>query len=266
MNAMELFQYEDHEVRVVQGEDGEPRFVAADVCAVLELGNVTEALRGLDEDERGSIRNPEVTSTGGNPNLLTITESGLYSLVLRSRKPEAKRFKRWITHEVLPAIRRHGGYLTPQKVEEALLNPDILIRLATDLKAEREHRLALAAKVEEDAPKVAFADAVSASTTSIMVGDLAKLLRQNGVVTGQHRLFEWMRQEGYLIKQRGESWNMPTQRAMEQGLFEVKERTVMVPDGSVRITRTVKVTGKGQQHFVNCLLPLALSTGCVKAI
>ena len=264
MNAMELFRYEDHEVRVVQGEDGEPRFVAADVCAALDLNNVTEALRGLDEDEKSIFR---ITDRAGRefPSPV-ITEAGLYSLVLRSRKPEAKRFKRWITHEVLPAIRKHGGYLTPQKVEEALLNPDVIIRLATDLKAEREHRLALAAKVEEDAPKVAFADAVSASTTSIMVGDLAKLLRQNGVVTGQHRLFEWMRQEGYLIKQRGESWNMPTQRAMEQGLFEVKERTVMVPDGSVRITRTVKVTGRGQQHFVNCLLPLALSTGCVKAI
>ena len=265
MNAMELFRYEDHEVRVVQGEDGEPWFVAADVCAVLELGTSNLA-RDLDPDEQGVI---ELTTPGGVQSAKILSEAGLYSLVLRSRKPEAKAFKRWVIHEVLPSIRKHGGYLTPQKVEEALLNPDVIIRLAMDLKAEREHRLALATKVEEDAPKVAFADAVSASTTSIMVGDLAKLLRQNGVVTGQHRLFEWLRQEGYLIKQRGESWNMPTQRAMEQGLFEVKERTVMVPDGSVRITRTVKVTGRGQQHFVNCLLPLAslaLSTGCASVI
>ena len=143
MNAMELFKYEDREVRVVQVEDGEPRFVAADVCAVLELGNVTEALRGLDEDEKMTLSNPESHSggRGGAQFLSVITEAGLYSLVLRSRKPQAKRFKRWVTHEVLPSIRKHGAYLTPEKIEEALLDPDVLIRLATDLKTERLNRL-----------------------------------------------------------------------------------------------------------------------------
>lgn len=186
--------------------------------------------------------------------MAVVNEPGLYSLVLRSRKPEAKAFKRWITHEVIPAIRKHGGYLTPQKVEEVLLNPDTIIRLATDLKAERERRLALEAENVKNAPKVLFADSVAASHTDILIGDLAKLLRQNGIEIGQKRLFEWLRENGYLIKQRGLSWNMPTQKAMELGLFRVKETTINKPDGSVQISKTTKVTGKGQIYFVEKFL------------
>ena len=162
-------------------------------------------------------------------------------------------FKRWITHEVIPSIRRHGGYLTPAKLEEALLNPDTLIRLATDLKAEREKRAALEQQVRTDAPKVLFADSVSASSSSILVGQLAVLLRQNGVNIGQNRLFQWMRENGFLI-QSGSRKNSPTQRSMELGLFETKERTINNPDGSIRITMTTKVTGKGQVYFVNRFL------------
>lgn len=251
MNAMELFRYEGREVRVVQGEGGEPLFVATDVCGVLGISNPSMAVKRLDPDDLSQIE--VIDSMGRSQSAYVVTEAGLYDLILRSDKPEARAFKGWIIHEVLPSIRRHGGYLTPQKVEEALLNPDFIIRLATDLKAEREQRLALAAKVEEDAGKVLFAEAVQTSRTSILVGDLAKILRQNGVLVGQKRLFEWLREEGFLIRQRGESWNMPTQRAMEQGLFEVKERTVGNPDGSVRVTRTPKITGKGQVFFVNRL-------------
>lgn len=185
--------------------------------------------------------------------MTVISEPGLYSLILRSRKPEAKVFKRWITHEVIPSIRRHGGYLTPAKLEEALLNPDTLIRLATDLKAEREKRAALEQQVRTDAPKVLFADSVSASSSSILVGQLAVLLRQNGVNIGQNRLFQWMRENGFLI-QSGSRKNSPTQRSMELGLFETKERTINNPDGSIRITMTTKVTGKGQVYFVNRFL------------
>ena len=174
-----------------------------------------------------------------------------------SRKPEAKAFKRWITHEVIPAIRKHGGYLTPEKVEEALLNPDVMIRLLTNLKEEREaraiaekERAALSEKVEADAPLVLFAHSVSASERTCLVGELAKLLRQNGVQVGQNRLFEWLRRDGFLHKS-GAQKNMPTQKAMELQLFEVHERSIVNSDGSIRLTRTPKVTGKGQVYFIN---------------
>lgn len=236
-------------VRVVIRES-EPWFVAKDVCDCLELGNSRDAVSGLDDDEKGVAI---IDTLGGPQEMTVISEPGLYSLILRSRKPEAKVFKRWITHEVIPSIRRHGGYLTPAKLEEALLNPDTLIRLATDLKAEREKRAALEQQVRTDAPKVLFADSVSASSSSILVGQLAVLLRQNGVNIGQNRLFQWMRENGFLI-QSGSRKNSPTQRSMELGLFETKERTINNPDGSIRITMTTKVTGKGQVYFVNRFL------------
>ena len=186
-----------------------------------------------------------------------INESGLYSLVLSSKLPTAKKFKRWVTSEVLPSIRKHGAYMTPEKLEEALLDPDTLIRLATDLKQEREKRIEAQAKIETDKPKVLFADAVCASQSSILVGDLAKLLKQNGVNMGQNRLFAYLRDNGYLMKQ-GSSKNMPTQKSMELGLFEVKESSITNPDGSIRITKTTKVTGKGQVYFVNQLKAMEL--------
>lgn len=247
---IQIFNFNGSETRVIE-RDGQPWWVAKDICDVLGLGNTTEALRGLDEDELSS----ELMKSGGQGREMSIVnEPGLYSLILRSRKPEAKSFKRWITHEVLPAIRRHGGYLTPQKVEEALLDPDTIIKLATDLKAERERRRALEAKSERDAPKVLFADSVASSHTDILIGDLAKLLRQNGVEVGQRRLFDWLRDKGYLIRQKGLSWNMPTQRAMELELFRVKETTINKPDGSVQISKTTKVTGKGQIYFIEKFL------------
>lgn len=199
--------------------------------------------------------------------MTVINESGLFSLVLGSKLPTAKKFKHWVTSEVLPAIRKHGGYMTPEKVEEALLNPDVLIQLATELKEERTKNKALHdLTVEQDkhiarqndkiavlTPKGIFADAVTASKTSILVGGLAKLIKQQGIDIGQKRLFAWMRENGFLIKS-GTEKNMPTQRAMDMKLFEVKEGSFVDGNGVNRITRTTKVTGKGQVYFVNKFL------------
>lgn len=178
---------------------------------------------------------------------------GIMEICRWSQQPKADSFMDWVW-EVIDSIRKHGGYLTPQKVEEILLNPDTIIRLATDLKKEREQRKQLEHKVEQDKPKVLFADAVETAKTSILVGELAKLLRQNGVKIGQNRLFEWLRQNGYLIARAGHDHNMPTQYSMEHGLMEIKERTINNPDGSTYITRTPKITGKGQQYFINKFL------------
>lgn len=241
-------------VRVVM-KDGDPWFVAKDVCENLgtETRDIPDILEADEQCPLMDIIHTLKDSSGLRKDSRVISEPGLYSLILRSRKPEAKAFKRWITHEVIPSIRHHGVYLTPAKLEEALLNPDTLIRLATDLKAEREKRAALEQQARTDAPKVLFADSVSASSSSILVGQLAVLLRQNGVNIGQNRLFQWMRENGFLI-QSGSRKNSPTQKSMELGLFETKERAINNPDGSIRITMTTKVTGKGQVYFVNRFL------------
>jgi prophage antirepressor-like protein len=235
----------------VTDSNGEPWFVAADVCQALGLDNVGQAVASLEDDEKSSIdANIIINDVHGGRAPLVISEPGLYSLVLRSRKPEAKKFKRWITHDVLPTIRRHGAYLTPSLTEEILTNPDTLIRLATDLKAERERRAALEAQVTEERPLVNFAKAVQASEGTILVKQLAGFLKQNGVDIGQNRLFEWMRQNGYLCRERGENWNKPTQRSLDLGLFQLKESISLNPDGTTRIFNTAKVTGKGQCYFL----------------
>ncbi len=234
--------------------DSTPYFVGKDVAEVLGYSNPQKAIRDHVDDEDKGVN--EMDTPGGKQNIAVINESGLYSLILSSKLPKAKEFKHWVTSEVLPTIRRHGMYAT----EELLANPDFAIKVFNELKAEREKRQALETEVkvkehqiEQDKPKVVFADAVSTAKTSILIGDLAKLIKQNGVDMGQKRLFEWMRTNGYLIKS-GSSKNMPIQRYMEQGLFEVKESVVANPDGSSRVTRTTKVTGKGQQYFINFFL------------
>lgn len=179
---------------------------------------------------------------------------GLYALVLSSKLPGARQFKRWVTSEVLPAIRRHSIYATPAAVEQMLDDPDTMIRTLQALKAERAMRQKLETQAAADRPKVLFADAVSASHTSILVGELAKLLRQNGVDIGQNRLFAWLREKGYLIRRTGTDYNMPTQRAMELGLFTIKETAITRSDGSTSVTKTVKVTSKGQQYFIQKFL------------
>ena len=250
MNDIQIFNYNSSEVRTIQ-TDGEPWFVLRDVCNVLGISHVKDTADRLDQDEVGQTE--VIDSLGRKQTATIINESGLYNVILRSDKPEAKPFRKWVTSEVLPTIRRHGMYATPDTVEKMLADPDTTIKLLETIKQERAARLALEAKAEADKPKVLFADAVSASHTSILVGDLAKLLRQNGVEIGQNRLFSFLREKGYLCSQ-GERYNLPTQRSMDRGWFQVKETTINQPNGSVRITRTVKVTGKGQQYFINLFL------------
>ena len=221
--------------------DGEPWFVAVDVCHALDIGNPSDALNRLDDDER-TLVSIEGASNGKPVN--GVNEPGLYSLVLGSRKPEAKAFKRWITHEVIPAIRKTGGYHVPQSPAEQMAQG---LLAAQKLLAEKDKR------IEEMRPKEIFADAVTASKTSILVGGLAKLIKQQGIDIGQKRLFAWMRENGFLIKS-GTEKNMPTQRAMDMKLFEVKEGSFVDGNGVNRITRTTKVTGKGQVYFVNKFL------------
>lgn len=249
MSEIQIFNYNSSEVRTIQ-KDGEPWFVLKDVCQVLDLGSPHKVAERLDPDEKGRNLIP---TPGGDQEMTIINESGLYNVILRSDKPEAKPFRKWVTSEVLPTIRRHGMYATPDTVEKMLADPDTTIKLLETIKQERAARLALEAQAEADKPKVLFADAVSASHSSILVGDLAKLLRQNGVEIGQNRLFRFLREKGYLCSQ-GERYNLPTQRSMDRGWFQVKETTINQPDGSIRITRTVKVTGKGQQYFINLFL------------
>ena len=230
-------------LRVFKDESGEPWFVAKDVCDALGIAtnHLREEGRGLDDDEVMNLPNWE--GKGAAP--LIITEAGLYSLILRSRKPEAKAFKRWVTHEVLPAIRKDGGYMVAKADEtpEQTMARAVLIAQAT---IERQNK-----QIEEMRPKAVFADAVSVSKSTILVGDLAKILRQNGFEVGANRLFGILREQGYLCKQKGAMWNMPTQRSMEMGLFVVKETTITHSDGHSSINKTPKVTGKGQIYFIN---------------
>lgn len=247
-NAIAVFNNPEFgNVRVIQRQDG-LWFVAADVCAALDLDNVSQAVSGLDDDEKGII---SVDTPGGSQEMLMISEPGLYSLVLRSRKPEAKTFKRWITHDVIPAIRQHGGYLTPAKIEEALLNPDTLIRLATDLKTEREQRQALEAQAEKNRPKVVFADSIEVSEDAILVGEMAKLIKQStGYDTGRDRFYTFLKDNGYVHKH-GSERHLPTQRSMAAGWMVIKIGSRIGSDGKAKETKTTKITGKGQVYFIN---------------
>lgn len=239
-NKIQLFHSDKFgDVRALS-VDGEPWFVAKDVCVALAIKNSRDALARLDDDEKGVA----LTDTpGGEQRVQTVNEAGLYTLVLSSRKPEAHAFKRWVTHEVLPAIRRTGGYMVARdETPEQTMARALLIAQET---MERQRN-----QIDQMRPKARFAEAVETSHTSILVGDFAKILRQNGVEIGQNRLFQWLRDNGYLMKQ-GSSKNMPTQKSMDLGLFEVKERTIDNPDGSVRITKTTKLTGKGQVYFLS---------------
>lgn len=248
MNELQIFNSEEFgEIRTVT-KDNEPMFCLADVCKALGLTQPSKVKERLNEKGVNII--PTLTS-GGNQNLLYIDESNLYKTIFQSRKESAERFTDWVTSEVLPSIRKNGGYISGQETlsDEELMAKALLV--AQNKIAERDAIIQRQQeKIESDKPKTIFADAVSTSHTSILVGDLAKLICQNGVKIGQKRLFEWLRNNGYLVKS-GLSRNMPIQRYVEQGLFEVKESNVQNPDGSVRITRTTKVTGKGQIYFVN---------------
>lgn len=227
-------------IRASLSSDGQPWFVAKDVCDSLGIGKYRDALSRLDDDERGSVL---VDTPGGPQTVGTVSEAGFYKLVMRSRKPEAKAFQRWVTHEVLPAIRRTGGYMVAKQDEtpEQIMARAVLVAQDT---IERQKK-----QIDELKPKALFADAVAASDGTCLVGELAKMLKQNGVNIGQNRLFSWLRENGYLGKT-GSNRNVPTQRSMEQGLFRIKETAVTHSDGHVTINRTPKVTGKVQRYFV----------------
>lgn len=246
---LQIFKNEEFgEVRTITKDD-EPMFCLIDICKALEIRNATDVAKRLDEDELTRLN---LGSRAGETNF--ITESGLYAVILRSDKPNAKKFRKWVTSEVLPSIRKNGGYIAGQETlsDEELMAKALLI--ANNKIAERDKIIEQKqARIEQMKPKEIFADAVSASHTSILVGDLAKLICQNGYQIGQKRLFDWLRENNFLIKC-GSSRNMPQQRFVEQGLFEIKESNLVNPDGSVRITKTTKVTGKGQVYFVNKFL------------
>lgn len=251
MNELQVFFYEGKEVRTIQ-RNAETWWVLKDVCDVLELSNARMIADRLDTDD---VSLAYVTDSMGRQQQTNIVnESGLYNVILRSDKHEAQRFKRWVTHEVLPQIRKHGAYITTSKLEEIMNDPDSWIKLLTALKEERQEKERLQLQAAEDKPKVVFADAVSVSDGTILIGELAKILKGNGIDIGQNRLFERLRQDGYLIRRKGTDYNAPTQKAMELGLFKVKETAITHSDGHVTISKTTKVTGKGQQYFVNYFL------------
>lgn len=247
---LQIFNNEEFgKIRTVTKDD-EPMFCLIDICKALEIRNATDVAKRLDEDELTRLN---LGSRTGETNF--ITESGLYAVILRSDKPNAKKFRKWVTSEVLPSIRKNGGYIAGQETlsDEELMAKALLV--ANNKIAERDKIIEQKqARIEQMKPKEIFADAVSTSHTSILVGDLAKLICQNGYQIGQKRLFDWLRENGYLIKRKGADWNMPTQKSMEMGLFEIKESTHINGSGCNVTTRTPKVTGKAQVYFVNKFL------------
>ena len=250
MNDLQIFKSDQFgEIRTLEDESGKVLFCGSDVAKALGYADTAKAIK-LHCKEDGWAICPVIDSMGREQQAKFINEGNVYRLITHSKLPAAQQFESWVFDEVLPTIRRHGAYMNDSTLEQALTSPDFLIQLATKLKEEKEKNTALESKIEQDKPRVLFAQAVETAKTSILVGDLAKILKQNGVETGQKRLFEQLRQDGFLIKD-GQSRNMPTQRAMEMGLFEVKESTVSNPDGSIRVTKTTKVTGRGQSYFVN---------------
>ena len=233
----------------VYGDIENPLFLAKDVASWLEHSDVHKRVESVDDDEKtvGTL-----FLSGQNREVWMLTENGLYEVFMLSRKPIAKQLKKGIK-EMLHSVRLHGAYMTDEAIEKTLTDPDYLIQLATTLKIEKQKRLAAERKIEEQKPSVVFAGAVETSKTSILIGELATILKQNGINLGANRLFEWMRGNGYLI-QYGDRKNRPTQKSMDMGLFEVLERTIQRGSEEPRITRTTKVTGKGQVYFVNKFL------------
>lgn len=250
MNNLQIFNSPEFgQVRIVQ-QNGEPWFIGKDVAEILGYSNTKDAIAKHvdDEDKLGS----QIATSGQNRNMTIINESGLYSLILSSKMPKAKEFKRWVTSEVIPAIRKTGGYIAGSEnmTDAEIMAKAVLVAQSTI--QQRDQRIKeLESDVAAAKPKVLFADAVSASDSTILIGDLAKILKQNGHPIGQKRLFCWMREQGYLIKRQGADYNSPTQRAMEMGLFKIKETAISHSDGHVSVSKTTKVTGKGQQYFIN---------------
>ena len=254
MNKIQIFQNEQFgKVRITMNENDEPLFCLADVAKALGYSNPAKAV--IDHCKGVTVL--ETPTQSGIQPIKYGKESEVYRLTMKSKLPNAEKFQDWVCDEVLPSIRKHGAYMTQETLEKALTSPDFLIRLATNLKEEKQKRIEAEQKAElaeqtikSNAPKVLFADAVSTSQRSCLVAELAKILQQNGVNIGQNRLFAWMRENGYLCS-KGQYYNQPTQKAMDLGLFELKQTTINKSDGSILVSTTTKVTGKGQVYFVN---------------
>jgi len=250
MNSIQRFDFKGAALRTLTDEAGEPWFVAKDVCDILALSNATVALQSLDDDELTKFN---LGGQHGEANI--ISEPGLYRLVMKSRKPEAKEFQRWVTHEVLPQIRRTGGYIPTNDADDdmTILAKAVMIGQRT-MEEQKRKIAAQSERIKTLEPKARFADAVSASDGTCLIGELAKMLRQNGMDIGQNRLFQILRDDGFLGKT-GSNRNVPTQKAMDMRLFKIKETAIEHSDGHVTINRTPKVTGKGQTYFIGRYCP-----------
>ena len=248
-NEIQQFDFRGASLRTLTDEAGEPWFVLKDCMSILDLGNPTETVKMFDEDEFSTAE--VIDSIGRRQQAYIISEPGLYRLVMRSRKPEAKEFQRWVTHEVLPAIRKTGGYIPTTDADDdmTILAKAVMIGQRT-MEAQKQKIAEQQTRIVELEPKARFADAVAASDGTCLVGELAKMLRQNGMDIGQNRLFRLLQADGYLGKS-GSNRNVPTQRAMDLGLFRIKETTVTHADGHTTVSRTPKVTGKGQRYFID---------------
>lgn len=245
-NEIQKFDFKGAALRTLTDEAGEPWFVLKDCMSILDLGNPTETVKMFDKDEFSTTE--VIDSIGRRQQTYIISEPGLYRLVMKSRKPEAKEFQRWVTHEVLPSIRKHGGYMVGQE----RMTPEQMALASMRWLQSKVDEQAKQLKAQEG--KVLFANAVETARTSILVGDFAKILKGNGIDIGPRRLFAWLREHGWLIKAKGSSWNMPTQKAMDLHLFEIKETTISHSDGHTTINKTPKMTGKGQTYFAKLFL------------
>lgn len=249
MSQLQIFNFEQNEVRTML-VNNEPFFVGKDVAETLGYSNTAKAIRDhVDIEDRRSER--IVHPSGGTQDSVVINESGLYSLILKSKLPNARKFKRWVTNEVLPSIRKHGAYMTDDALAKALTSPEFGIRLLTELKNERDQKEQAQQQLKAQEPQVVFAKSVEVSQNSVAVKVLATILKQNGVKIGQNRMFQWLREHKYLSSRSGKSWNMPTQKSMDKGLFELKANTYFHNNGVPETNYTPLVTGKGQVYFVN---------------
>lgn len=260
MDELKVFNYEKMDVRVVQ-VDGEAWFVGKDSATILAYKDTAQAIRvHVDDDDKRVVK---ITTPRGRQNATIINESGLYSLILSSKLPEAKKFKHWVTSEVLPSIRKNGVYMTPQTLERTIQDPDYMIGLLQALKEEQEARKTLQNKIEVDRPKVELAEAISSTNDCILVRDFAKILTQNGVKRmGEKNLYKWLRDNGFLIKTRGSSWNTPTQKYSNSGYFRVKENVITKTNGQQVITKTTMITGKGQSYLYKRIINDFLNSNC----
>lgn len=253
MHDLKVFQNSQFGELEILTIDNKEWFPAIKVAEILGYTNPRKAIRDHAK-ERGVTIRSVIDSLGRNQDKKFIDEGNLYRLITRSKLPQADQFEEWVFEDVLPAIRKHGVYATDDVIENTLNNPDYIINVLTEYKKEKEQNLLLQQEVETNKPKVLFADSVAGSDNSILVGELAKILKQNGVDIGQNRLFKWLRNNGYLIKKGGESYNLSTQKSMDLKILDIKKRIINNPDGSSKVSRTPKVTGKGQQYFINKFL------------